>query len=447
MRSVSWGLGIVGLASHASLDRLPIRMESVRGWVLLHSGGPAMTKILAFADLHMGAGSGYSDDRLADQEAVLNQIVKLCRDDIDLVLLAGDIFHRPKPAPATLLAFRRFVDKLADLEVPCIACRGNVGHDQEGFDRPCALDLFESRLFRVSSRPELITEFAGVAVATLPSVPVSRLVAGAESSERGPVFVQAAEALLAVARELYREAQSSFIVDEQQWKATPGTASTSVRPTILMGHWSLSGASLPNGLPVADLAEPILDLGALEEIGYDAMVFGHIHNPQPLGRNGFYCGSPLPVDFGEADVDHGVRIFDFDHTNRFVPLASRSFVTIDYDFGSVAYGLDLDETDELAAAIAEHFPLTDAVVRLRYRATEEQHRRIDTAAVKKLIMDAGAHRIYQVAPEIVREDRARVAGVDENLAPEAALEAWCAANEIGGKMRADLAELLADGAA
>jgi len=179
-----------------------------------------MTKILAFADLHLGSGSAYSDDRLSDQEAVLNQIADLAHDEsVDLILLAGDVFHRPRPTPAALMVFSRFLMRLENPEIPCVAILGNVGHDQEGIDRPAALELFASHRFRVSRRPELITEFAGVAVATLPSVPVSRLVAGSESAERGPVFAQAAEALLAVARELREQAGD--------------------RPCVLMGHWSV----------------------------------------------------------------------------------------------------------------------------------------------------------------------------------------------------------------
>jgi DNA repair protein SbcD/Mre11 len=394
-------------------------------------------KILATADWHLGSGSAYSDDRLADQEAVLNQIVDLAASEcIDLILLAGDVMHRPRPTPSTLMVFRRFVDKMAALEIPTIACTGNASHDIESADRPCALDLFASHRFRVSRRPELITEFAGVAVATLPSVPVSRLVAGAESVDRGPVFAQAAEALLAIARELREQAGD--------------------RPCVLMGHWSVSGAALPNGLPVADLHEPILDLAAFERIGYDAIIAGHIHRYQELATDAadpelpvFYTGSPLPVDFGEADHPHGCVILEFGlqpmrtHRPRFVPLESRRFVTIDCDLTDTdAPRYYVDDTDDLAAAIAEHFPLTDAVVRLRYKATEAQQRRIDLPAIKKLIADAGAHRLFQIAPEIVREQRARVAGVDENLSPQEALKAWVEANGLSEDQAARLRELM-----
>ena len=398
-----------------------------------------MTRLLCFADLHLGSGQAYSDDRLADQEAVLNQIADLAHDEsVDLICLAGDVFHRPRPTPAALMVFSRFLKRLENPEIPCIAVLGNCGHDQEGIDRPAALELFASHRFRVSRRPELITEFAWVAVATLPSVPVSRLVAGSESAERGPVFAQAAEALLAVAHDLNYQASEAGYHN---------------RSRVLVGHWSITGASLPNGLPSDSFGEPVVDFDALQAIGYQAIVLGHLHKPQRLDDQEMwggpttmmvYCGSPLPVDFGEEMVEHGCWILEVadngDETADFHPLESRRFVTIDCDLTGDFRGFD--ETDALAAAVAARFPLTDAVVRLRYRCSEEQQRRIDLPAIKKLVADAGVHKLYQVAPEIVREDRARVAGVDENLSPQEALRAWVEANGLSEDQAARIRELM-----
>jgi hypothetical protein len=78
--------------------------------------------------------------------------------------------------------------------------------------------------------------------------------------------------------------------------------------------------------------------------------------------------------------------------------------------------------------IVEQF--VDAVVRVRYTATEEQARRIDHAEITRALYDAGAHKVYAIQPTIERENRARVDGVDEDIAPLAAVDAWCDANEI-----------------
>lgn len=380
-----------------------------------------MTRVLAFGDLHLGAGAAYAEDRLSDQEAVLDQIVDVARDrDVDLCLFAGDAFHFWRPGPEALHIFARFARRFAEV-CPTVAVLGNQPHDQGGAGLPAALELFEARSFRVSRHPEVITEFAGVNVCTLPSVPVARLVASANGGDRGAVFEQAARLLERAALEL-RESV------------------THDGPTVLVGHWSVSGASLPNGLPVADLREPVLELGALERCGYDAVALGHIHAKQMLAAAlpisydpVLYCGSPMPLNFGEPG-EHGCWVLDFAHGDdsaEFVPLESRPFVTVDCDLveQNAAYP-ESDWTDWIVAHVAEKLPLTNAVVRIRYRATEAQHRRVDQAALKRFCMDAGAHRVYQITPEIVREDRARVAGVDETLEPLALVGAWCEAHEI-----------------
>lgn len=104
----------------------------------------------------------------------------------------------------------------------------------------------------------------------------------------------------------------------------------------------------------------------------------------------------------------------------------------------------IDETDQIAAAIAEHLPLTDAVIRVRYKATEEQHRRVDHAALHRLLADAGIHKLYGgLQWEAVRESRARVEGFDESLAPLSAVDLWLAANTVDDAQAASLRVLLA----
>lgn len=422
-----------------------------------------MTRVLATADLHIGSGSDYADDRLADQDGVLDQILTVARErQVDLIVIAGDVFHRPRPTPSELHVFARFVRRLAEAHIPAVAVLGNAGHDQDGFGRPAALELFDSGNFVVSRHPEAIRrlQMTGneITVCTLPSVPMSRMVAVQNGGDRAQLFQDAAAYLVDVAQALREEADPD-------------------KPCILVGHWSVSGAALPSGLPTDTLNEPVLNASELAALNFDAIVMGHIHKAQPICFEGFYTGSPMVTNFGEADYEHGVYIIDLDSSRvlapEFVPLEDRRFLTVDVDLTgggerisgqlspraengvehsglpiegrdvqTTAYGYpaapaatvpadsltSIDETDLIAAYIVEQAPLDGAVLRVRYRATEEQHRRVDQGALKRLALDSGAHRVYQITPEIVRENRARAAGVDETLAPLEAVEAWLTAN-------------------
>lgn len=398
-------------------------------------------KLLATGDLHVGQGYNLRSDALADQREILKQIFLQAREhDVDALLVAGDVFHRPKPTPAELHVFADFAGWLATARIPAYAVMGDVAHDQTSVDTPTALELFDSAWFRVSRAPELIRAAGDLAIATLPAVPITRLVATAGGGDRGQILDAASEMLLTVARGFRADVPAGW-------------------PSVLLGHWALRGAALPNGMPVEDFGKPMLDPVALAELGFDAVVMGDIHRPQLIGEGPdpmLYVGSPGTWDFGEVGYDHGawlLTLVDGVFEAELLLLSDRRFVTVDADLtGDRARievttpedgydrRVDMDETDFIAAMISEELPLADAIVRVRYRATEAQHRRVDQAALRGFIADAGG-RCYQIAPEIIREARARAEHVDESLDPLTAVEAWCDANEIAPEEAAALAEL------
>jgi hypothetical protein len=84
------------------------------------------------------------------------------------------------------------------------------------------------------------------------------------------------------------------------------------------------------------------------------------------------------------------------------------------------------------------------VVRVRYRASEEQHRRVDHAALQRLLADAGAHRVFGgIQWQPVRESRTRAEGMDETVEPLAALDLWLEAQSMNGSEGAALKALVA----
>lgn len=364
-------------------------------------------KILAFGDVHLGAGADYGaqpGDRLTDQAAVLEEIAKLALGAA-LVLFAGDAFHRRTPTPAELLVWKEFAQSLP---VPMIAIAGN--HDVARADLPTGLEVVRGGSSHVVARfPKVyrsgfVGGHGGVSVACLPWTPPAYLVAHLHGGDRDEIHETTAELLIAEASRL----RSECAIDG---------------PAILLAHWSVSGSALPNGLPVDDLREPVLPLEGLEELGFDYVVLGHIHKEQILTPRIFYTGSPAPVDFGEADVEHGAWRIDTegDGFPDFLPIESRPFVTLDLDGKALA-----DEAGYYHAMS----DWTGAVIRARYEATPEQARRIDHAAIKQALYDAGAHKVYAIQPTIVRSDRARIEGVDETLGPMEALRLYCDHNEI-----------------
>jgi DNA repair exonuclease SbcCD nuclease subunit len=218
-------------------------------------------------------------------------------------------------------------------------------------------------------------------------------------------------------------------------------------PAVLLTHFAISGASLPTGLPVDMLREPVLPLGELEALGFGAIVASHIHKPQLLtselgGGPAFFTGSPMAHDFGGADFDHGVWLLEFaDGGTRvsFEPVESRPLVTLDFDHE--------DAVAQIALSASLGWDIPDgALLRVRYAATAEQQRRIDIPLLRRQLLEAGAHAV-NIEPQIIRADRARVEGLDDSLSELDALAEWVRVNEIdellAGLMREKTVDYLA----
>lgn len=386
-----------------------------------------MTRILCVADLHLGASPGLGrapygpESRLADQERAWLAVCELAVNErVELVLFAGDAFHRPRPTPSEILAFRAGLALLSSHGVSVVAIDGN--HDVVAADVPSALEVFTPPAgledeFVLARTPRVIEWFPldgphvgapQLSIATLPWAPPARLVADRGGGDRDDIHRDAAEVLLDIARLLRAQ-------------CPPGT------PAVLMGHWSVSGASLPAGMLADDLREVVLPLADLEAMGWDAMVFGHLHRPQQLGAAlACYTGSPAVVDWGEAEVPHGVWVLDLDRLDLdWHEIPDRPFVTLPLSAHEIETDYDLPPE------------IDGAVVRVRYTATREQAARISDAALARSLYDAGAWRVF-VQPEVLREERARVDGLDDTVSADAALDLWLDTQDIPGGLRAQV---------
>lgn len=360
-----------------------------------------MTRILACGDLHLGQGvERYGPDRLRDQELVWDEVAHIAyRENVDLVCFAGDAFERRRyPSQAELVAFEDGLDRLHSYGIPVVSVAGN--HDVLAPDLPSSLRVFSHRM-TVAETPQVV-RVAGVAVACLPWTPISRLVAHRNGGDRDALYQEAAALLLSTLRGLRAEIEEG-------------------ERAVLLAHWSASGAVTPTGREVGLDFGVVLDTAEVEAMDWDAVVLGHIHRAQFLGGGHddfaaatpiFYTGSPLPLNHGEAGDKHGVWVFSLDEAGasvpKFVPIESRRFVTVEFDFAEECGGdLELIDDELVRDVLIAGEEFNGAIVRARYRLTEAQARRISVSRVEELLRDAGAS-CGKAEPEILREDRARV---------------------------------------
>ena len=259
-------------------------------------------RFLHIADLHLGKQMN-DLSLLADQEAVLNQVIQIAdAEKVDAVLMAGDVYQRTSPQSEAMALFDRFVSRLAEAGKKIFVISGN--HDSA---------------LRISYFASLVKD-AGVHVTV------------AFDGEMQHVTLQDAEGEMTVwMLPFLRPAQVKRALPEEKITSYQDAVQVVLRHAnvdfkkrnLLMCHQFILGCE------VSDSEE--LSVGSLDHMdgaifdGFDYVALGHIHKPQKVLRDTLrYAGSPLKYSFSEAQHKKSVVIVDMQEKGnvqvRLVPL-------------------------------------------------------------------------------------------------------------------------------
>lgn len=243
-------------------------------------------KFLHVADLHLGKQMN-DLSLLADQEAVLQQVVQIAAEEkVDAVLIAGDVYQRTSPQAEAMALFDRFVSQLAEDGRKVLVISGN--HDSA---------------LRISYFSSLVRD-AGVYVTE------------AFTGELQHVTLHDADGDVTVwMMPFLRPAQVKRAWPEEKIASYQDAVAAVLRHAavdfsgrnVLMCHQFILGCQ------VCDSEE--LSVGGLDHIdgavldGFDYVALGHIHGPQRVLRDTMrYAGSPLKYSFSEANHKKSVTV-------------------------------------------------------------------------------------------------------------------------------------------
>jgi len=272
-------------------------------------------RLLHTSDWHLGQ-TLHNFDRSYEHGRFLDWLVDtLVAEDIDVLLIAGDIFDNANPSAAAHRQLYRFLQqaraKVAHLQIVVIA--GN--HDSPGrLEAPTPLleahgvvvvgNVARSAGGEVDVERLLVPlrDRAGTVAAWCLAIPflrpgdVPRAALDGKDSELDP-YLHGTTLLY----------QQAFALAQQ--RCTEGQA------IVAMGHCHMVG-----GQSSQDSERRIVIGGteALPATMFDPQVayvaLGHLHLAQRVGGHEHrrYCGSPLPLSFSEVGYQHGVLRIDLD---------------------------------------------------------------------------------------------------------------------------------------
>lgn len=302
-------------------------------------------KVLHTSDWHLGRAL-HGRKRYDEYEAFLNWLTALIEsEDIDVLLVAGDVFDNSTPSNRAQELYYRFLCRVA------ASPRRHVVVTAGNHDSPSFLNA-----------PRELLKFLNIYVVGCASAsPEDELIMIAGPDD-GPRLIVCAIPYLRD-RDI-RTAEAGESVEDKEQKIIEGIkahyrivydAAQEKRsrlkrpvPIVAMGHLYTAGGKTVDGDGVRELY-----IGSLLHVGTDVfpecidyLALGHLHIPQTVGGSDFirYSGSPLPIGFGEGQQEKSVVLVEFsDEAPRVAGISVpcfRELQTLRGDWQTIAQGID-----------------------------------------------------------------------------------------------------------
>lgn len=275
-------------------------------------------KILHTSDWHLGRKL-YGRKRYGEYSAFLDWLAQVIESEkVDTLLVAGDVFDTSTPSNRAQALYYRFLCRVA---TSC--CRHVVviagNHDSPSFlNAPKALlrtlNIYvvgaitdeladEVILLQADKQPKAII----CAVPYLRDKDIRTVAAGETIDDKNAKLIQGLKSHYA-----------AVCAIAERKRAALNRAGHGDIPIIAMGHLFTAGGKTVDGDGVRELY-----VGSLAHVGkevfpasIDYLALGHLHVPQTVGNVEHirYCGSPIPMGFGEATQEKKVVLVTFNHT-------------------------------------------------------------------------------------------------------------------------------------
>ena len=232
-------------------------------------------KFLHTADLHIGK-TLFEFPLLTEQREILRQILQIAvEEQVDGVLIAGDVYDRAVPAAEAVMVLSDFLTALSREQIPVYLVAGN--HDSPerlgfGSEMLAAGGCYVAGRMESRSCYRLKDEYGTLNLYLLP-------------------YGRSQSAGTDAADEAVRGWMSEWKPDRKE-------------RNLLVTHYFVTSQGKQPELSDSEQDRIVGGLDSVEASAFDAfdyVALGHIHRPQRMGRDTIcYAGSPLKYSFSEA---------------------------------------------------------------------------------------------------------------------------------------------------
>ncbi len=268
-------------------------------------------KILHTSDWHLGRTLYSKKERQNEHSAFLNWLLATIKENaIDVLLIAGDVFDTASPSSSSQKMYYDFLVQVRNSECKNVVVVGG-NHDSPSF----------------LNAPRDILAALNVSVIGNATENIEDEIISIEDGDKNPVMIVCAVPFLRE-RDISRFAEKENYADrskrinesiKKHYETIAKLAEKRKKdskknlPIVAMGHLSVVGGKRNEDDGVRETY-----IGNVEAISsdifpetFDYVALGHYHIPSVIKNHIRYCGSPIPMGFGEAGQKKCVYIIDF----------------------------------------------------------------------------------------------------------------------------------------
>jgi exonuclease SbcD len=314
-------------------------------------------------------------------------------NDVELFIIAGDIYKTRSPSNTEQEEFAKRIARLGKADQQTLISTGN--HDlwvsRGAAHTVAAIKALAPDSVRIIDEPEMVT-VGNTKLGVMPYIYRQRL--GVKTN---------ADALL-----YYEKKLNEF---------------RSHGATILVGHQTVEGSKMPAGYAALDnLTEIVVPQKYLQ--GFDFCVYGHIHEYQVMSTSPLtlYTGPLERIDFSQSGKPVGFVVYDTstkEHEFIELPAADLYYVKVDLTTGTG------DVTQRVLDKL-DGARLPNSIVTVSIKIRETDRIKLNTAAIEMAL--EGAKFSAGLKIDVERAHTSRDEQINETMSAEDALRKY-----IGGR--------------
>lgn len=308
-------------------------------------------KFIHLSDLHLGKRI-YETSLIEDQQHILAQILEIVDgENPDGVLIAGDVYDKAIQSVEAINLFDDFLNRLYERSLPVFIISGN--HDSAErmafgakIMSPGGIYIappYQGEVYKV----DLEDGFGPLHIFMLPFVKKS------------------------LVKSLFPEEEIETTTDALRCVLSHTQLNGDDR-NILIAHQFITGSQTSDSEEYAVGGADNVDAFVFDAFDYVAL--GHIHGPQPAGRETIrYCGTPLKYSFSEVDHEKSVTVVEMKEKGSVLirtiplkPLRDMKQLKGSYqELMNAGFTAETNRADFYRIILTDENDVTDAIARLR----------------------------------------------------------------------------------